>query len=220
MKSQATLPVGYKEILSVDLQKDKRLMLAVNGAAIAIAAIMAVIGIMIRPISLSLGSEGLNRLMISLVIISVGTVVYMVLHEAVHDIFMRCFSEVKPHFGFTGIYAYAGSDAYYGKLPYIIIALAPVVIWGIVLLVLNIFIPAFFWPIYFIQITNISGAAGDFYVTLKFMKLPADILVRDTGVSMTVYAPYGEPTEPATQEAEEVAHEDTISSESDSADGE
>jgi len=42
--------------------------------------------------------------------------------------------------------------------------------------------------IFFLQITNISGAAGDIYVAAKFSRFPADILVKDTGVDMTVYS--------------------------------
>jgi hypothetical protein len=86
------------------------------------------------------------------------------------------------------MYAYAGSEAYFNKKSYIIIALAPVVIWGAVLGVLCAVLPqSWFWVVYLIQIGNISGAAGDFYVTFKFLKLPKDILVNDTGVAMTVY---------------------------------
>ena len=44
-----------------------------------------------------------------------------------------------------------------------------------------------FWGIYFIQIANLSGAAGDLYVTYLFSRLPSDILVQDVGVSMVVY---------------------------------
>lgn len=44
-----------------------------------------------------------------------------------------------------------------------------------------------FWVVYFIQITNISGAAGDLYITFRFRKLPNDILINDTGVEMRVY---------------------------------
>ncbi|MBQ7290862.1 MAG: hypothetical protein IJW76_03940, partial [Clostridia bacterium] len=47
---------------------------------------------------------------------------------------------------------------------------------------------SWFWIPYFIQIGNISGAAGDAYVTCKMAALPKDILVNDTGVAMTVYA--------------------------------
>jgi len=37
-------------------------------------------------------------------------------------------------------------------------------------------------------IINISGAAGDLFVTIKFSRFPKDILVRDYGVGMTVFS--------------------------------
>jgi hypothetical protein len=116
-------------------------------------------------------------------------VVYMILHELVHGIAMKMCGTKKIKYGFTGMYAFAGSDDYYGKKPYILIALAPVVLWGVVLAVINPFVPAdWFWVVYLIQISNISGAAGDLYVTVKFSKLPKDILVKDYGVGMRVYS--------------------------------
>lgn len=58
-----------------------------------------------------------------------------------------------------------------------------------VLLILNlIFQETWFWVIYFIQIMNISGAAGDLYVTYRFSKLSKDILINDTGIAMTIYS--------------------------------
>jgi hypothetical protein len=58
-----------------------------------------------------------------------------------------------------------------------------------VLLIINLFVPlGWFWVVYLIQIANISGAAGDFFVTVKFLKMPRDILVQDYGVGMTVYS--------------------------------
>ena len=112
----------------------------------------------------------------------------MVLHEAVHGIFMKGFGAKKVKFGFTGLYAYAGSQDYFYKKPYLTIALAPVVFWGLVLLVLNCFAGAFwFWNIYFIQVGNLAGAAGDIYVTCKLLKMSSNILIRDTGVAMEVY---------------------------------
>ena len=63
------------------------------------------------------------------------------------------------------------------------------VVWGAVLLAINCLVgESWFWVVYFIQVTNLSGAAGDIYVTYKFSKMPEDILIRDVGVSMTVYS--------------------------------
>ena len=156
----------------------------------AIMIIMIAVGILISPVSSIFVYESSKSALLQLLIISVGSIVYIVLHELIHGLFMYLFSKVRAKYGFTGLYAYAGSDAYFAKAPYIVIALAPIVVLGIVLLILNILLPSsFFWSIYIIQITNISGAAGDLYVTFKFTKLPRDILVRDDGVAMTVYAP-------------------------------
>ena len=70
-----------------------------------------------------------------------------------------------------------------------VIALAPVVFWGIVIAVINVLVPeGWFWVVYMIQVTNLSGAAGDLYVTVKFSRFPKDILIKDHGVGMTVFS--------------------------------
>lgn len=190
MNTTTTLPENYTEIFNMDLQKDKKLMLLVNGLGLATIAVMVVIAHYFIPITTFFDmSDGLLTYLLRLAAIIVGIFLYIILHELVHGIFMKRFSGIKPHYGFTLMYAYAGSTAYFNKKHYIIIALAPIVIWGIVLTIINCFVPAtWFWVVYFIQIMNISGAAGDMYVTYKFSKMPKDILVHDSGVAMTVYS--------------------------------
>ena len=186
MNCLTELPEGYSEIFKVDLQKDKKMALLINVLGFVIMIVMFCIGVLFVPISTLFDIQNdFGRL----VLMSVGLILYMVLHELVHGICMKYFGTPKVNYGFTGLYAYAGSNAYFTKKPYIIIALAPVVVWGIVLLVINLFVDAsWFWCVYFIQICNISGAVGDIYVTYKFSKMPKDILVQDIGVSMTVYS--------------------------------
>lgn len=199
MKTQQQLPTDYSENLSIDLQKNKRLALTVNGIALLIAVIMLILGIILGPgIEVFIRADitspdsitpDIPLIFSNLLILGLGTILYVILHELVHGIFMYAFSGVKPHYGLNLMYAYAGSSAYFSKLPYIIIALSPVVIWGIVLAVLNFILPkGFFYSIYFIQMLNVSGAAGDIFVTARFLRLPKDILINDTGVSMTVYS--------------------------------
>ena len=139
--------------------------------------------------------QGMGVYMLRIGALLVGMLAYLVLHELVHGITMKLVGTKKVRYGYTGLYAFAGSDDYYDKASYITIALAPVVLWGIVLFVLNLLVDRdWFWVVYFIQLMNLSGAAGDYYVTAKFMKLPKSILVRDVGVSMTVYAKTGDAT--------------------------
>ena len=190
MKSVETLPEGYEEVLSVDLQKNKKLALFVNILAIVISILLAVPMHFFVPITTLFSMEnGLVSYFIRFASLVVLMVLYTVLHELVHGVAMKLCGTKKVKYGFTGMYAFAGSEEYYGKGPYIFIALAPVVLWGIIIAVINPFVPVdWFWVVYWIQIVNLSGAAGDIYVTSKFSRLPKDILVRDEGVSMKVYS--------------------------------
>lgn len=155
------LPAGWREIWRADLQKNKKQALAVNGLALGLAAAMLA-----------------------------GLLAYIPLHELVHGLCMKYFGAKKVHYGYAGVYAWAGSKAYFGRKSYIVIALAPLVFWGLVLAALCIVVPAqWFWVFYLVQVTNVSGAAGDFYIAWKAARMPAGVLVQDTGLEMTFYAP-------------------------------
>ena len=191
VKSRADLPKNYREIWSLDLLNDKKELVRVNGFGGALMVLLLLLGHILVPVSALFDLEnGFLPYALRFGVMLGGTFVYLILHELVHGVFMYRFSGVRPRYGFNGVYAYAGSDACFSKTHYIVIALAPVVVWGIVLAVLTALVPAgWFWPVWFIQVTNLSGAAGDLYVTWRFAALPADILVRDSGVAMTVYVP-------------------------------
>ena len=155
------LPDGYEKTLTLDLQKDTKLALVVNGLAVGIAAVMLAAGFLLMPVFTIFASLPV------LAAFLVCTVLYMVLHELVHG---------------------AGSSEYFKKVAYIVVALAPLVVWGAVFLALNLALGAkHFWFIYLLQLVNVSGAAGDLYVSFRFLRMPKDILVQDTGVSMTVF---------------------------------
>jgi hypothetical protein len=166
-------------------------MLLVNIIGTVIAILAIVPALFFVPFSALFDmSAGLGAYALRFAVLLVGMVLYVILHELVHGIFMRAISGVGVRYGFTGMYAYAGSDAYFGKAAYLLIALAPVVIWGVVLAVICPSLPAeWFWVVHLIQVVNLSGAGGDIYVTFKFCRLPRDILVRDTAVAMTVFGP-------------------------------
>lgn len=189
MQTCTELPEGYKELFSINLQKDKKLAVLVNGLAVVIAVPLVLAGNAAVPISALFSMEkGMGAYLLRFAALMLGLLAYMALHELVHGVFMRLFSGLKPRYGFTGLYAYAGSGAYFDKRRYIVVALAPVVIWGAALLLLCPALPReWFWVGYLIQVSNLSGAAGDLYVTCRFSRLPADILVQDSGIAMTVY---------------------------------
>lgn len=190
MKATQQLPAGYRQIYSIDLQKDWKMSLLVNFLAFLIAGLLAVPAHMAIPFSTLYDlSAGMSAYWARMGALLGLLVLYMVLHELTHGVAMKRCGTKKIKYGFTGLYAYAGSDDYYDKKSYIFIALAPVVLWGVVLAVVTPFVPAdWFWVVYMIQIGNLSGAAGDLLVTVKFSRMPKDILVKDYGVGMTVYS--------------------------------
>ena len=190
MKSYTTLPEGYREIYALDMHEDKKLAVWVNLLSLAIAAVFAVPMLFVVPWRTTFDmTDGMSGYWIKLAAMLGLTLLYLVLHELVHGIAMRICGTKKIRYGFKGVYAFAASDDYYRKKPYVFIALAPVVLWGIVLAIVTPFVPAsWFWVVYFVQLMNLSGAAGDLYVTVRFSRMPRDILIRDSGVGMVVYA--------------------------------
>lgn len=188
MKACTSLPEGYALIRSINMQREARLSVFLNILAVFLAAVMVALGLSLKPIY---GDIDMKFLIKTLAVLA-GVIIYMALHEIVHGVFLKLYCpQAKVRFGFTGLYAYAGAPhAYYGKLPYIVISLSPVVILGLALLTGCLLAPAeYFWFFYFIEIMNISGAAGDYYmVALLLCRMPDGVLVNDTGVAMSMYA--------------------------------
>lgn len=181
-----TLPQGYSFFDKIDLKNNKKQFWTVQGICLATIAVMLGIGWLIEsPLKIENNTESI----IGLVVLIVGFVLYIFAHEAVHGLFMYAFCKTKINYGFVGWAAYAGSSAYYDKKRYIIIALAPVVVWGMTFAVLNIFFHSgiWFWVIWFLQIGNVSGACGDFFCVYKTARYPKDILVNDTGLEMQIF---------------------------------
>ncbi|PKM40354.1 MAG: hypothetical protein CVV04_03900 [Firmicutes bacterium HGW-Firmicutes-9] len=182
-----TLPNGYREVRRVDLMRNRKEAILINLLALVIAAGVAALGFVFCPpfFEVEIGIHSI----VNMILMMVGIVVYMILHEIIHGVFMKAFSGLKPRYGFTGLYAYAGSDALFNRRQYLIIAFAPVVILGIILAVLTVaFYETAFWTLYLIQIVNLSGAAGDFYVGFLIARSNNDVLVRDTGTDMAFYS--------------------------------
>lgn len=184
------LPEGYALLRSINLQKDRRLALRVNGLSVLIAAVMILVAVPVVPFStfFSFRTTSFFGALRPLLLLP-ALLIYVVTHELIHGFYMKRYSGIKPKYGFTGLYAFAGSDAYFDRRSYLMISLAPVILWGAVLMILNFALPtSWFWFVYIVQIMNISGAAGDFYVSVYMSRLPRTILIQDSGVSMDVYA--------------------------------
>ena len=188
MNCTQRLPEGYRSVLTVDLQQDKRLSKLVNGLAAGAALALMLLGMLLVPLRELFAAGALPVLAASL-----GGMVYVVLHELTHAAVMKAYGAKKLRFGFTGVYAFAGSEEdYFGRTAYRRIALAPMLVWGLLLGLACLLVPrSWFWPVWFWELLNLSGSAGDLYVTWRLRRLPGDILVKDTGVNMEVFSARG-----------------------------
>lgn len=186
-----SLPEGYREVYGIDLQRDKKPALIINLLSIVLAVAVAVPMNLYCPFWVLLDmSEGSTAFLIRTLVFLAGLIAYVVLHELTHAAVMKYYGATHVRFGLTLMYAYAGSEQdYFAKRPYIRVALAPVLLWGAVFLLLSFVVRGpYLWVVFLLQILNIAGAAGDLYVVWKFSRFPEDILVRDTGIDMTVYS--------------------------------
>jgi len=189
LKAYHFLPENYQEIMQINLQKDKQTAQKVNVIAGIIMIALLIIGHLIVPIKELFNEEMFAASLLRLGVLFLAYFAYIVLHELTHAVAMKAVGGGKVIFGFTGLYAFAGSrEDYFDKTAYRCIALAPLVLWGIVFAVMTALVPrSWFWVVWFLQAGNIGGAAGDVFVTVKLWNKPASILVMDTGVDMTVY---------------------------------
>ncbi len=182
-----TLPNGYREVRRVDLMRNRKEAVIVNLLALLITGALAVLGFVFCPpfVEITIGIHTI----INMVIWMIGIIAYMIFHELIHGVFMKTFSGKKPHYGFTGLYAYAGSDAFFARKQYLVIAFAPVVILGLVIRVLTIgFYEAAVCDLYLLHVVNLSGAAGDFYVGFLIARAGDDVIVQDMGTDMSFYS--------------------------------
>lgn len=178
-------PAQYRQIAVMDFVRNRKQMLTVNLGALIVTVWMVVGGI-----AFGERNFGVLKTWWGWLLLAALYVVYIPLHELTHGVLMHAMSGVKPKYGLKLPYAYAGSSVYFDKHSHNVIALAPLIVWGAVLLILEHVLPsAWFWLIYILQISNVSGSMGDVYCVLYLRKSPKDVLIQDTGVRMRIFAP-------------------------------
>ena len=183
-----TCPKGYRQIEVMDFVRSRKQLLIVGWSGIIVTAVMIVFGLIAYPFAPTW--ELLKGCWWAWPATAGMYVAYILLHELTHGVLMHALSGVKPKYGLKLPYAYAGSHVYFDKKSHNLIALAPLVVWGVVLFALERTMPAgWLWLFYMIQISNVSGSVGDMYCVLHLRKLPGDILIQDTGTRMRIFAP-------------------------------
>lgn len=193
MKAFHELPEHYTDIHHIQFQYEKNKKSAICVYVIAALITLSMAGIMslIVPMSSLLTSEiGVAGLLVRLLALIPMIVLYVILHEAAHGVVMKLLGCRKLNYVFSGLYISAGCREFFTKWAYILIDLAPVVLLGLVLNLLCVVVPySWYWIFYMLQILNIAGAAGDYYIAYHLLSFDKSILVCDAGTHIIVYAP-------------------------------
>ena len=181
-------PKGYRQIAVLDFVRSRKQLKIVCYGSLTVVAVMLLFGLIAYPFGPTWAL--LKSCWWSWLAVPVMYLAYIPLHELVHGVLMHVLSGVKPNYGFRLCYAYAGSNVCFDKFSHNLIAVAPLIVGGAVLFSLERMLPSgWFWLIYLIQISNVSGSFGDVYCALYLMRMPRDIVIQDTGTRMRILAP-------------------------------
>lgn len=181
----AELPPGYRLHSTIDLKEDKRAATAIQMTFIVTAA--ALIGVAIL-LDLPLASDWASGVIIAVTL--AACVTYSALHELTHGVLLGLLTGVRPTYAVRLPYLVTGCSAYLRKQSAIVVAVAPAVIWGVVLVVAMFTVPAdALLTAYVVLTLNFAGSAGDFFQAWKISQLPRTALVRDAGKQTSVFLP-------------------------------
>lgn len=181
--------LGYKECTKIDLVKNKKEALLVNIYGIIIMVVMAVfIPLLIMGGIIEFNLETTFPLFFIVLLISL--ILYIPLHEIVHGIVLKNYTDEKLSFGWKLVYAYCGSkEAVVNRKEYYAVALAPLLVFSVVFISLMVLNPSLSLVWYVMEIMNVSGSVGDIYVSIKLRKEKSrDILITDSGTDMSFWS--------------------------------
>ena len=181
--------LGYKECTRIDLVKNKKEALLVNIYGIIIMVVMAVfIPLLIMGGIIEFNLETTFPLFFIVLLISL--ILYIPLHEIVHGIVLKKYTDEKLSFGWKLVYAYCGSkEAVVDRKEYYAVALAPLFVFSVVFISLMVLNPSLSLVWYVMEIMNVSGSVGDIYVSIKLRKEKSrDILITDSGTDMSFWS--------------------------------
>lgn len=188
-------PVGYELVKVIDTVHNKKESFIVNSLSASVIVLMILLGAWI------FGFERLEAMLTSnepgvlrwfvfrMAVILLMAAVYILLHEGIHVVFIKLLRrDCAVKFSYKIVYASVGCDACFSKVEYLAICIAPVLLLGLLLTVLCVAVPAHWqWPVFIIQVLNLSSAAGDIYIFAILSRMPKNLLVRDDGVTINVF---------------------------------
>ena len=150
----------------------------------AFFALSAIIGI-----AIIISSDLAEASRIGILWIIASCTFYMVLHEALHLLFMWMFSGGKTRISFVFPAVSVSCDRLFTRKQFIAIAAAPILLLGLILTLLLILLPKGYAFLISILITlNAAASGGDLLQIFQALRYPQDALFQDKGDETDVYS--------------------------------
>ncbi len=187
------LPPNYREVRHL-VATDSRTLLILNLVSlIPIGIALGLVGLWWAFVRQTrggiVGGEDVSPI---IGIIGVLVTVFVV-HEGIHGLFIAVYGH-RPRFGFKpqhGVFYATANDALFPRNPFLVIALAPLVVMTVVGLALMLVVPdALGYYVGLVIVLNAGGAVGDLWMAAVVVRYPPDTLVRDEADSIRIYASY------------------------------
>ena len=179
------LPSDYREHQAVDLKKNRMSAIAIQAIFVVIAVVTVIVPLLFR-VPLGTGWSPFLTIPVTLV----AALVYMALHEATHGVMLQLITKVKPSYRVRFPFLTTGNRAYLTRRSAVLVALAPAVLWGVVLSAVLLVVPVDFrFTAYVVLALNFAGSSGDFVEAFVVTRLPRDALVKDDGDKVRVFLP-------------------------------
>lgn len=185
LRDAAELPANYRAHLTVDLKKDKKLAFPVQGIFVLISLVAVGAALLL---GLPLGTDWAP--VVTLFVTLAACLVYMAVHEATHGVTLQLLTRVSPSYKVRFPFLTTGNRAYLTRRSAVIVALAPAVVWGIVLLAALLTLPDDYrLTAYILLALNFAGSAGDFVEVRVVSRQRPEALVQDDGSKIHVFLP-------------------------------
>jgi len=200
MRATHNLPGNYRNAGTLDISKDNKLLVILNiaGLALMLAAGWLFIRVLIwlRPEDtikklVSVRIPASFELVVLILAIIALTIIYVILHEAVHGLCFWAFTRTKPHFAIRWTYAYAAAPEWFlPRNAYLLTALAPLVFISLAGTAALVWIPAeMLISTWFILTMNAAGSIGDILVAAWIARQKPNALVNDRGDAVNLFLP-------------------------------
>lgn len=186
LQDTAELPRTYREHRTVDFKKDKKFTVAVQGLFVLMALVAVGVALL-----LALPLETDWRPILTIPVTLFACLLYMAAHEATHGVALQLMTTVKPSYAVRFPFLTTGSHAYLTRRNAVIVALAPCVIWGIVLVAALLTLQQdYLLTAYILLALNFAVSAGDYVEVYLVSRQQPDALVQDDGGTIRVFVPH------------------------------